>query len=137
MADERYALYGVIPTEREANTSAMTLAEQTIGDRGDVLIYETDDPVEARAIYEAGGFERNGVWPAFCANVAALPIDLASTFIRPSSGQSRAFGGMAALLTMLNSCAAGVCVVNIDAGFKAGYAAALIVRRIEKAKARG
>ena len=39
--------------------------------------------------------ERNGVWSAFCANVAALPLDSASTFIRPSSGQSRAFGAMA------------------------------------------
>ena len=37
---------------------------------------------------------------------------------------------------MLNSCSAGVCVVNIDAGFKAGYVAALIARRIQKAKAR-
>jgi len=40
--------------------------------------------------------ERNGVWSAFCANVAALPLDPASTFIRPSSGSSRAFGAMAA-----------------------------------------
>jgi hypothetical protein len=38
--------------------------------------------------------ERNGVWSTFCANVAALPLDAESTFIRPSSGQSRAFGAM-------------------------------------------
>jgi hypothetical protein len=37
--------------------------------------------------------QRNGVWPAFCANVASLPLDAASTFIRPSSGRS--FGPMA------------------------------------------
>jgi hypothetical protein len=40
--------------------------------------------------------ERNSVWSKFCANVAALPLDSASTFIRPSSGMSRAFGAMAA-----------------------------------------
>ena len=38
------------------------------------------------------------------------------------------FGGLAALLTMLNSCAPGVAVVNIDNGFGAGYLAALINR---------
>ena len=54
-----------------------------------------------------------------------------------SVGYGASFGGVAALLTMLNSCSAGVCVVNIDAGFKAGYAAALVARRVEKAKARG
>jgi hypothetical protein len=39
--------------------------------------------------------QRNGVWPAFCANVAALPLDAASTFIRPG-GRSTTFGAMAA-----------------------------------------
>jgi len=46
-----------------------------------------------------------------------------------SVGYGAAFGGVAALLTMLNSCSAGVAVVNIDAGFKAGYVAARIVRK--------
>lgn len=61
---DRYGLYGVIAVEREANTRPMTLEEQNIGDSGDVLIYETSDVNEARAIYEAGGFERNGKWHA-------------------------------------------------------------------------
>jgi hypothetical protein len=39
---------------------------------------------------------RNGVWPAFCANVAAMPLDAASTFIRPGEGRSGSFGAMAA-----------------------------------------
>ena len=39
--------------------------------------------------------ERNGVWSAFCANVAALPLDAASTFVRPTGG-SGSFGAMAA-----------------------------------------
>jgi len=43
-----------------------------------------------------------------------------------SVGYGASFGGIAALLGMLNSCAAGVTVVNIDNGFGAGYAAHLI-----------
>ena len=45
-----------------------------------------------------------------------------------SIGYGASFGGIAALLTMLNACSAGVTVVNIDAGFKGGYVAALIAR---------
>jgi len=41
-------------------------------------------------------------------------------------GYGASFGGIAALLTMLNSCASGVSVVNIDNGFGAGYQANLI-----------
>jgi hypothetical protein len=40
--------------------------------------------------------QRNGVWPAFCANVASLPLDSASAFIRPSEGRNSTFGAMAA-----------------------------------------
>ena len=46
-----------------------------------------------------------------------------------SVGYGASFGGIAALLGMLNSCAANVSVVNIDAGFKAGYIAGMIARR--------
>ena len=59
---ERYALYGLIPKERESNR-AEDFDKQAAGE-GDVLIYETSDTDEARAIYEAGGFEREGVWHA-------------------------------------------------------------------------
>jgi hypothetical protein len=45
-----------------------------------------------------------------------------------SVGYGASFNGLAALLGMLNSCAAGVTVVNIDNGFGAGYAAALMSR---------
>jgi hypothetical protein len=38
----------------------------------------------------------NGVWPQFCANVASMPLDQASVFIRPSGGRSGSFGPMAA-----------------------------------------
>ena len=46
-----------------------------------------------------------------------------------SIGYGAAFDGVAALLTMLNACSANVAVVNIDAGFKAGYVAASIAKR--------
>ena len=53
-----------------------------------------------------------------------------STFAVPTSiGYGAAFEGLAALLGMLNSCASGVTVVNIDNGFGAAYAAALINRK--------
>jgi len=45
-----------------------------------------------------------------------------------SVGYGASFGGVAALLAMLNSCASNVCVVNIDNGFGAGYVAASINR---------
>jgi NCAIR mutase (PurE)-related protein len=52
----------------------------------------------------------------------AVPVIAVPT----SVGYGTSFGGIAALLGMLNSCAANVSVVNIDAGFKAGYIAGLI-----------
>jgi len=52
----------------------------------------------------------------------AVPVIAVPT----SVGYGASFGGIAALLTMLNSCAAGVSVVNIDNGFGAGYVASMI-----------
>ena len=46
---ERYALYGVIPVERDVNRTPMTLAEQNIGDSGDTLMYETSATVVDRS----------------------------------------------------------------------------------------
>ena len=45
-------------------------------------------------------------------------------------GYGASFGGLAALLAMLNSCASGVAVVNIDNGFGAAYMACLMLRRL-------
>jgi NCAIR mutase (PurE)-related protein len=50
-----------------------------------------------------------------------------------SVGYGASFGGIAALLTMINSCASGVSVVNIDNGFGAGYQASLINKKAPKA----
>ena len=49
-----------------------------------------------------------------------------------SRGYGASFGGLAALLGMLNSCTAGVVVVNIDNGFGAGYSASLINRKVDR-----
>ena len=65
----------------------------------------------------------------------ALASVIAGLFPRPvvavptSVGYGASFSGLAALLAMMNSCAPGVTVVNIDNGFGAGFAAALINRR--------
>jgi NCAIR mutase (PurE)-related protein len=60
--------------------------------------------------------------------VAGLVGDRPIVAVPTSVGYGASFGGLAALLGMLNSCAAGVTVVNIDNGFGAGYAAALMNR---------
>ena len=51
-----------------------------------------------------------------------------------SVGYGASFGGIAALLGMLNNCAGGITVVNIDNGFGAAYAASLINREIARAR---
>ncbi len=57
-------------------------------------------------------------------------VDCPVIAVPTSVGYGAAFGGVAALLGMLNSCASNVTVVNIDAGFKAAYVAGLIARRM-------
>ncbi len=68
----------------------------------------------------------DGALPSVVGGLVDCPVIACPTSI----GYGAAFGGVAALLTMLNSCSAGVTVVNIDAGFKAGYVAARMVRRM-------
>lgn len=63
------------------------------------------------------------------ASVVGGLVDFPVIAVPTSIGYGASFGGLAALLAMLNSCAAGVTVVNIDNGFGAGYAATLINRR--------
>jgi NCAIR mutase (PurE)-related protein len=67
----------------------------------------------------------DGVLPSVIGGLVAPPVIAVPT----SVGYGASFGGLAPLLTMLNSCAAGVAVVNIDNGFGAGYMAALIDER--------
>ncbi len=63
------------------------------------------------------------------ASVVGGLVDVPVIAVPTSVGYGASFQGLAALLAMLNSCAAGITVVNIDNGFGAGFAAALINRR--------
>lgn len=64
----------------------------------------------------------DGALPSVVGGLAKCPVIAVPT----SVGYGASFGGLSALLTMLNSCASGVAVVNIDNGFGAGYFASLI-----------
>jgi NCAIR mutase (PurE)-related protein len=75
---------------------------------------------QANVIVAVAGME--GALPSVLAGLVAKPVIAVPT----SVGYGASFGGIAALLAMLNSCASGVTVVNIDNGFGAGYAAGQI-----------
>jgi NCAIR mutase (PurE)-related protein len=83
----------------------------------------------ADAVIVVAGME--GALPSVVGGHVACPV-----FAVPTSvGYGASFGGVAALLGMLNSCASNVAVVNIDAGFKAAYLAGLVAQRVAKASA--
>lgn len=77
---------------------------------------------EARVIVVCAGME--GALPSAVGGLVSCPVIAVPT----SVGYGANFGGLAALLGMLNSCASNVTVVNIDNGFGAGYVASLINR---------
>jgi len=77
---------------------------------------------EARALVVVAGME--GALPSVVAGLVSAPVVAVPTSI----GYGASFNGLAPLLAMLNACAAGVSVVNIDNGFGAGYIAASINR---------
>jgi pyridinium-3,5-biscarboxylic acid mononucleotide synthase len=76
----------------------------------------------ARVIVVAAGME--GALPSIIGGLVDKPVIAVPT----SVGYGASFNGLAALLGMLNSCASGVSVVNIDNGFGAGYMASMINR---------
>ncbi len=86
------------------------------------LLAQSADLSEARAIVVCAGME--GALPSVVGGLVACPVIAVPTSI----GYGASFGGIAALLAMLNTCASGVAVVNIDNGFGAGYMASLIGR---------
>ena len=75
---------------------------------------------KASVVVVAAGME--GALPSVVAGLVAVPVVAVPTSI----GYGASFGGLSALLAMLNSCSSGVAVVNIDNGFGAGYLAGLI-----------
>jgi len=86
------------------------------------LFAHRDKLREAAVLIVVAGME--GALPSVVAGLVDKPVIAVPTSI----GYGASFGGLAALLAMLNSCAAGVTVVNIDNGFGAGVAASLINR---------
>jgi len=117
-----------IPVAEEAAITAelMGSAADRLYDVGVAGIHRLLDHIAmlqaARALVVVAGME--GALPSVVAGLVAVPVIAVPT----SVGYGASFRGLAPLLTMLNSCAAGVAVVNIDNGFGAGYLAATINR---------
>ena len=84
------------------------------------LLEHCDDLMQAHVAVVVAGME--GALASVVGGLVACPVIAVPT----SVGYGASFGGLAALLSMLNSCAAGVSVVNIDNGFGAGYQASLV-----------
>lgn len=84
------------------------------------LLAHTDQLMNANVIIVAAGME------GALASVVGGMVDKPVVAVPTSVGYGASFGGLSALLTMLNSCASGIGVVNIDNGFGAGYLAAMI-----------
>src|SRR6266511_5508687 len=87
------------------------------------LLDRTETIRQARVVIVVAGME--GALPSVVAGLVAAPVIAVPT----SVGYGASFRGLAPLLAMLNACAAGVAVVNIDNGFGAGYLAAVINRQ--------
>ena len=117
-----------LPVAEEAVETARIMgnAVETLYDVGVAGIHRLlacrDRLLDASVIVVVAGME--GALPSVVGGLVAVPIIAVPT----SVGYGASFNGLAALLGMLNSCAAGVTVVNIDNGFGAGVAASKINR---------
>ena len=106
-----------------AGTSDLPVAEEAavtaeaLGNRVERLY---DALAQARVVIAAAGME--GALASVIGGLVSCPVIAVPTSI----GYGANFGGLSALLSMLNSCASGVSVVNIDNGFGAGYLASII-----------
>ena len=115
-----------IPVAEEAAVTAEALGNRVVrlydvGVSGiHRLLYNLEPIMTARCIVAVAGME--GALPSVIGGLADCPVVAVPT----SVGYGASFGGIAALLSMLNSCASGVSVVNIDNGFGAGYLASMI-----------
>jgi len=117
-----------IPVAEEAAVTAETMGSRVeraydIGVAGlHRLLDQKERIMGANVLIVAAGME--GALPSVVGGMASCPVIAVPT----SVGYGASFGGLAALLAMLNSCAAGVAVMNIDNGFGAGYFAHLVNR---------
>ncbi len=115
-----------MPVAREAELTARALGNQVVclydvGVAGlHRLLAHIEDLMSARAVIAVAGME--GALASVVGGLVACPVIAVPT----SVGYGASFGGVSALLSMLNSCASGVSVVNIDNGFGAGYLASMI-----------
>ena len=115
-----------LPVAREAELTARYLGRTTelIADVGVAGLHRVlarlDLLRSARAVVVAAGMD--GALPSVVAGLVSAPVVAVPT----SVGYGAAFDGLAALLAMLNACAPGVAVVNIDNGYGAGHLAAQI-----------
>ena len=90
------------------------------------LLDKTTSVREADVVVVAAGME--GALPSVVGGLVDAPVIAVPTSI----GYGASFHGLAALLAMLNTCASGVAVVNIDNGFGAGYMASVILRGLSR-----
>ena len=117
-----------IPVAEEAAVTARIMGNEVaeVYDVGVAGLHRLLDAREvmarARVFVVVAGME--GALPSVVAGLVDKPVLAVPT----SAGYGTSFGGLSALLAMLNSCASGISVVNIDNGFGAGYMAALINR---------
>lgn len=115
-----------IPVAEEAAVTAMALGNKVtklydVGVSGvHRLLHNLEPIMNARCIIAVAGME--GALPSVIGGLADAPVIAVPT----SVGYGASLGGIAALLSMLNTCASGVSVVNIDNGFGAGYLANII-----------
>ena len=115
-----------LPVAEEAAVTAEVLGNEVVrlydvGVSGiHRLLSHMDAIMSARVIVAVAGME--GALPSVIGGLADCPVIAVPT----SVGYGASLGGIAALLSMLNSCASGVSVVNIDNGFGAGYMASMI-----------
>lgn len=120
-----------IPVAEEAALTAETMGNRVkrIWDAGVAGIHrilsEREILQNSRVVIVVAGME--GALPSVVGGLVKVPVIAVPTSI----GYGASFGGIAALLGMLNSCASNVTVVNIDNGFGAGFVASLINRRWE------
>lgn len=115
-----------IPVAEEAALTAEMLGNEVVRlyDVGVAglhrLLSHTGELANARVVVAVAGME--GALPSVIGGLVSCPVIAVPT----SVGYGASMGGLAALLAMLNSCASGISVVNIDNGFGAGYQASLI-----------
>jgi len=121
-----------LPVAAEARVTAEIMGQRTelICDVGVAglhrLLAHLEELQKANVIIVVAGME--GALPSVVAGMVGCPVIAVPT----SVGYGASFEGLSALLTMLNSCAAGVTVVNIDNGFSAAVTAALINKKIDR-----